>query len=158
MVRSSEECLSLGEGIPQSIQLPTPQLAAGGVDVAAQGPADRSADAAVLQNFLEPLHRRLGAGHQGAFLHPVQGDKIHMGREALQPPQQLLGIVGGVVHPVDHGIFKGNPPGSSRIVPAAGGKQRLHIVCLIHGHNAVPNFIIGRMEGHGQRQLQLPLR
>ena len=55
------------------------QLAAGGIDIAAQGSANRCGNTAVLQDLLKPSPRCPGAGLQGALLHMVQGDQVEVG-------------------------------------------------------------------------------
>ena len=81
-----------------------------------------------------------------------------MGRQTPHFLQKLPGCRRGIVHPVDHGILKGDPPGGSLIVPAAGGNQFLHRICPVHRHNRIPHRIVGGMEGDGQGQLQLLFR
>ena len=126
------------------------QLAAGGIDVSAQGAAHGGGDAPILQRFLESSHCGPGAGLQGALLHMVERDQIEMGGQALEPAQQLFGIRFRIVDPIDHGILEADAPGGLRVVPAAGVQKLLAGVSPVHRHDPVPGFIVGGVEGNGQ--------
>ena len=78
-----------------------------------------------------------------------------MGRQTLQPLQQLPGMGFPVVDAVDHGILKMNAPGSGCVIAAAGIQQRIDIIGLVHRHDPVTDFIVGAVEGDGQADLQL---
>ena len=58
------------------------QLAAGGVDIAAQLAADRNGNAVALQPLLKSGHP--AAGLQRALLHIIERDQVHMAGRPLQ--------------------------------------------------------------------------
>ena len=81
-----------------------------------------------------------------------------MGRQALQVLQKLLCSGLRIVYPVNHGVFKGNPPSGGFVVPAAGRQKRLHRVGFVHRHDGAANLVGGCMKGNRQGQLELMLR
>ena len=62
-------------------------------------------------------------GLKGTLHHIVQGDQIHMSRHTGKLPGNEVCLPVVVVHPVNHGVFKGYAPPGPAEIPVAG----LHI-------------------------------
>ena len=63
-----------------------------------------------------------------------------------------------VVYAVNHGIFKADAAARPPEVVVTGGKQLLHVIGPVYRHQLVSGLTVRRVEGDGQRQLQLQLR
>lgn len=102
-----------------------------------------------LQPLLEGRHPP--AGLEGALLHIVEGNQVHMPRRPLQVPSQQICLPVGVVNSVNHGVFIGDPSAGLFKIPAAGGEQLLHPYAPVDRHDAAPGFVVGGVQGHRQR-------
>ena len=109
------------------------QLAAGGVDVAAQASADGGRHAQALQLLLEG--RDAAAGLVGALHHVVQGDHIDVAGHTPELFGDQLRLPVVVVDAVDHGVLEADAAACLFEVAVAGIEQLLHIIRAVHRHD-----------------------
>ena len=63
-----------------------------------------------------------------------------------------------VIHAVDHRVFKRDAAAGLLKIAVASGEQLLHVVGVVHGHDAAARRAVGRVERNRQRELQIVLR
>ena len=88
-------------------------------------------------------------GRAGPF---VEGNEVHLGRDAVQQLDQPVRVFLCVIHPVEHHIFKGDPFGIRQVrIVFQGCKQGLDVPFLVYRHQNVAHLVGGGVEGDSQQ-------
>ena len=77
-----------------------------------------------------------------------------MGRHTAQTFGDTFGLPVVVVDAVNQRVLKGNAASGLPEVVVTGVEERFHVVGAVDGHQFCAGFVIGRVKGDGERQLQ----
>jgi hypothetical protein len=127
---------------------PSPQLTAGGINIASQLSPHRGSDAAALQTLLKLPHP--AAGLQWRFRHFVERDQIYVARLAPQKLGQSIRLFIRIIHCLNHGIFIGDAPPGGLKIPPAGIHEQIHPYGPVHRHKLRAGLVIWGMERNTQ--------
>ena len=80
-----------------------------------------------------------------------------MRRERLYPSGKQLRLLRGIVHAVDHRIFKRYAPSGFVIIGFAFAEKLVHAAAAVGRHNAASRFVVRRVQRYGERDLEIAL-
>src|SRR5580692_3822346 len=122
------------------------ELAAGGVDVAAAGPADVGGDAGGHDTFLEGGDaglRGLVEGHVGAG---VPDDEVDLAPHVPDQGDEFVGVVERVVDAAEENVLEGDPLAVAERDGREGFEEGGYVPFARDGHDGLADLIVRGIE------------
>ncbi len=133
------------------------QLAAGGIDVGAVFLADDAVDVVLFEDIIERQNILFGAALVfDVFGNRIVRDQVHVGKVTLilQQGNQFVRLLRSVVHARDHDVFESDAAVCLFQILVDGGHDFLQRVFAVDAHHAAADFIVRRVQGQSQVDLQ----